>query len=422
MTPGLMVPVQYAAVMSHRHLSRPILTVGLLSVGSELTVGDTKDTNAPELAHELTARGVRVTGIHALPDDLATVRGAFGAALRRADIVISTGGLGPTPDDLTREAIAAAVGEEPDVDPEIEAWLRGLWKRRRMPFPEINLKQAWVIPSATAIPNANGTAPGWWVDRPDGRVVVALPGPPREMRPMWRDWVVPRLEARGIGRGQVVRTLRLFGIGESQAANLLGEALLRASNPIVATYARTDAVDVRISATDLPGQAATDIAARAEAAVRAAIGDHIWGGDGDTWPSAIGAELEALGWTVATTERGTDGALVALLGGLDRVLRGEVVRESPDVAEELGTAAARVRDQAGADVGLAVRAGDRGEDTGVSIAVALAGGVHEERQVAFLRGELGRSRAALNAASTLLRVLRAQRPAAVEAISDGQPR
>jgi nicotinamide-nucleotide amidase len=417
-----MVPVQYAAVMSGPQASRSILAAELLSVGSELTVGETKDTNAPELARELTSRGVRVTGIHALPDDLAVVRDAFGAALADADLVVSTGGLGPTPDDLTREAIAAACGEEPAVDPGLEAWLRGLWERRAMAFPEINRKQAWLIASATAIPNGNGTAPGWWVDRPDGRVIVALPGPPREMRPMWRDWVLPRLEERGIGRGQVVRTLRLFGIGESQVADVLGEELLRATNPIVATYARADAVDVRISAIDADGHAADDLAAGAETVVRAAIGDHVWGRDGDTWPSSIGAELEALGWTLATTERGTDGALVALLGGLPRMVRGEVVREPAGATGDLRTAAMRVRDEAGADVGLAVRARDRGEDTGVSIAVAIGDVVQEERQLAFLRGDLGRSRAALNAASVLLRVLRAQRAVGAEVISDAQPR
>src|ERR1700690_1646458 len=119
-----------------------------------------------------------------------------------------------------------------------------------MALPELNLKQAGLIPSATAIPNPNGTAPGWWVDRPDGRVAILLPGPPREMRPMWRDWVVPRLRDRGLGDGRLVRTLRTYGIGESRVAELLGEPMLRAANPVVATYARADWLDVRISAVD----------------------------------------------------------------------------------------------------------------------------------------------------------------------------
>ena len=152
---------------------RRLLTAELLSIGTELTVGDTRDTNAGELARALTGMGVRVVRLTALPDDLGTVAAAFGIGLARSDLVVSTGGLGPTPDDLTREAIAQACGEATIVDPDREAWLRELWSRRGMPFPELNLKQAWRIPSAITLDNRNGTAPGWFVTRPDGRVVVA---------------------------------------------------------------------------------------------------------------------------------------------------------------------------------------------------------------------------------------------------------
>ena len=178
---------------------RRLLTAELLSIGTELTVGETRDTNAGELARALTEAGVRVARMTALPDDLAVVTDAFATALARSDLVISTGGLGPTPDDLTREAIAAACGETVAIDPTLEAWLRELWRRRDMAFPELNLKQAWRIPSSAALANPNGTAPGWFVTRPDGRVIVALPGPPREMRPMWTDEVLPRLRERGLG-------------------------------------------------------------------------------------------------------------------------------------------------------------------------------------------------------------------------------
>jgi molybdenum cofactor synthesis domain-containing protein len=227
--------------------TRRILTAELLSVGSELTVGETRDTNAGDLARSLTGLGVAVERIQALPDRLGTVRDAMTDAIGRADLVVTTGGLGPTPDDLTREAVAAAVGQTPTVDPELETWLRVMWDRRGMPFPAMNLKQAWLIPAASALPNPNGTAPGWWVERPDGGLVVCLPGPPREMRPMWADHVLPRLASRGAGAEVASRTLRMAGIGESQLADLLGEDLLRSADPVVATYARSDAVDVRIS-------------------------------------------------------------------------------------------------------------------------------------------------------------------------------
>ena len=249
-----------------------ILTATILSIGSELTVGDTRDTNAGELARSLTARGVDVRRLAALPDRLDDVRDAFVDGLSRTDLVVSTGGLGPTPDDLTREAIAAACDEIPEIDADLEAWLRELWRRRGLPFLDINLKQAWRIPSAEALPNPNGTAPGWFVRRSDGRRIVALPGPPREMRPMWADHALPRLEADGLGADMATRTYRLTGIGESQVADRLGEDLLRGANPVVATYARVEAVDVRISAVGDSHAAADDLLETTAGAVLDGLG------------------------------------------------------------------------------------------------------------------------------------------------------
>ena len=229
-SPGIETPSSYARTMA---------PAAMTSV---------PNSNASWLAQRLEARGIRVVLVAAVPDELDRIVGFVRREAPLVDHLIVTGGLGGTPDDLTREAIAAVCGEFPAVDDRLEAWLRELWFRRGMPFPEINLKQAWLIPSAKAIPNRNGTAPGWWVERPGGRVIVALPGPPREMRPMWRDAVLPRLHKRGLGVERVTRTLRLWGVGESQAADLIGEAVLRRANPAVATYARSDSVDVRISA------------------------------------------------------------------------------------------------------------------------------------------------------------------------------
>jgi nicotinamide-nucleotide amidase len=387
---------------------RPILAAELLAIGTELTVGETTDTNSGELSRSLVAHGVSVGRIANLPDDLPVVVEELRAALGRADLVVTTGGLGPTPDDLTREAVAEVCGEAVAVDEATLDWLRGLWARRRLPFPASNLKQAWIIPSATALPNPNGTAPGWWVDRPDGRVIVLLPGPPREMRPMWTDEVLPRLAARGIGADSEVRTLRLTGIGESQVADLLGEPLLRASNPIVATYARHEAVDVRISARAVTGRSAASLADEAEAAVVAALGDHVWARGDTTWAAALGKALGDRGWTLATVEHGTRGALVGLLRGLDAVLRSEVIAEGDDTRDAVDEVAeaARVRDAAGTDVGLALRAHPGGDDTIVRVGVATPGGSHTERRLAFLRGGQGADRAAIAGASVLLAVLR----------------
>jgi len=398
-------------------VARPLRTAELLSIGTELTVGETRDTNAGDLARSLTGIGVVVGRIHAVPDDLPTVRDAIAAAVARADLVVSSGGLGPTPDDLTRESIAAVVGEDPVADPELEAWLRELWSRRGMPFPEMNLKQAWLLPSAAALPNPNGTAPGWWVERADGGVIVALPGPPREMRPMWTDHVVPRLAARGSGVPMASRTLRLAGIGESQVADLLGEALLRATDPIVATYARSDAVDVRISARDVPGEPAATTAAERVAAmtdrVLAQLGGHVWAEGETTWPEAVGAALTERSQALAVVEVATGGSLAALLG--DRPW----LRFSESLAAETATArghasgkalehlARRGAELGEAEIGIAVRARPRGADTAISVVVAGPGWVHRERRMVFLGGSNGRIRAGLAAVHILLTAIRA---------------
>lgn len=402
--------------MSDVPAPRPILRAELLAVGTELTVGETVDTNSGDLARSLVAHGVQVLRVTDLPDDQAVVVDALRTALARADLVITTGGLGPTPDDLTRESIAEVCGEDVAIDPPTLEWLRGLWARRGQPFPEVNAKQAWRIPSATLLPNPNGTAPGWWVDAPGGGVVVALPGPPREMRPMWHDEVLPRLAARGVGGDSEVRTLRLTGIGESQVAELLGEELLRASNPVVATYARHEAVDVRISARPADGRRASELADDAEAAVLAAVGTHVWARGDTTWAGALEAALADRGWTLATTERGTDGALVQLLRGLPAVRLAErrggdadgavdPTAETDDGAPE-EREAERIRRAAGADVGLAVRARPGGDDTVVHVGVVTPSLVHAERRTAFLRGSQGADRAAIAGASVLLAVLR----------------
>ncbi|MBA2719975.1 MAG: competence/damage-inducible protein A [Chloroflexi bacterium] len=410
---------------------RPILTAELLSIGSELTVGETRDTNAGELARSLTGIGVAVGRIQALPDDFDTVRDAFAGAVGRADLVVSTGGLGPTPDDLTREAIAAAVDEVPVVDRELETWLRALWSRRGVPFPEMNVKQAWLLPSATALPNPNGTAPGWWVDRADGGVIVALPGPPREMRPMWADHALPRLVARGAGAPVASRTLRLAGIGESQVADLLGEALLRASDPVVATYARQDAVDVRISSRDVkPDTGAASAAAgavggsaRAGGAaervatmtdrIAAILAGHVWGEGETTWADAIGAALAGRGQSLAVVEVGTAAALTVLLGDQPWVRFAEAIAADSPTAREHGTAdgleslARRAMELGPAELGVGVRARARGADTAVSIVVVGPDWVQRERRMAFLGGANGRTRSALAAAHVLLTAIRA---------------
>jgi nicotinamide-nucleotide amidase len=385
-------------------MGRHVHRAEVLSIGTELTVGETRDTNAGELARDLTAEGVTVGRLTAVADEVDGIADALRAALERADMVISTGGLGPTADDLTREAIATVLGETPTVDAELEAWLRELWRRRRLPFPEVNLKQAWRIPSATVIPNANGTAPGWYVGTPDDRVIVALPGPPREMRAMWREFVLPLLRETGLGGERAVKTLRTTGIGESQLASLLGPDMLASANPSVATYARADAVDIRIVAVDADGRSAAELLAATEATIREAAGAYLWAEGDETWSSAVSKALAGHGWSLSIGEVGTGGALAVILSDVADLRLAESRREGVDL--DPAKIAERLQREGAAEVGLGVVAAPSGADLAVDIAVLTPAGSHRERRIAFLQGPLGRHRAGLAAAAVLLGRLR----------------
>jgi len=398
------------------HPPRPIRTAELIAIGSELTTGETRDTNGGELARSLSVHGVVVRRIVALPDDLPLVTSAFADALVTVDLVVATGGLGPTPDDLTREAVAAAVGEEPAIDPDLESWLRGLFARRGIPLPEANLKQAWRIPSASSIPNPNGTAPGWWVDRPDGRVAVLLPGPPREMRPMWSGWVLPRLLERGLGDGRLVRTLRTYGIGESHVAERLGEPMLRGSNPVVATYARADWLDIRISAVDemddagRPTRAAAALVDATAARVREMLPGYVKAEGETSWSELVARAAKRVGVRLATVEIGTQGTLGTLLADVPAVARntayGPGFAPDPD-AWPVEAAASDAAREAGVEVGVALVAQAETHETRLRVAVATPGPswsrVLDLRL--FQHGAHGRFRAAVAAAAFVVEVL-----------------
>lgn len=385
---------------------RTIETARFIAVGTELTTGVTRDTNSGDLARELTSLGVRVLSTTDLPDDLERVSTAFREALGDADLVVSTGGLGPTPDDLTREAIAAACGTEVREDPGLIAWLEEMFTRRGAPMPQANRKQAWLIDGATALHNAHGSAPGWWVDRPDGRIMIALPGPPREMWPMWRDQALPRLKSGSLGVDYASHTLRLTGVGESALVDLLGEELLRAVNPTVATYARADAVDVVVSASSDGSPPAAETVEQTVAMLRSKVGHFVFAEGDQTWADALGTVIGER--TMAVVEMGTAGQLTALLGNAPFVRFAELVRDGSDVehaATNLAHYAQRVREVGAADIGVAVHA-RQARDTHVRICVASDAGTHELQRVTFLAGDEGRRRAALSACSALWETLR----------------
>ena len=371
-----------------------VVRAELLSIGTELLLGQIVDTNSAYLAGRLAGLGIDLLYMSTVGDNLGRATATVRRATERSDLVICTGGLGPTEDDLTREAIAASLGETPAVDPALEAELRAWFAGRGAPMPERNRKQAWLIPSARALPNPLGTAPGWDV-RAGGTRIVAMPGVPREMTRMWEVEVEPSLAARSVLRS---RTLKLLGIGESSVEEALDE-LVHSVAPTVATYAKNDGVHVRI--TD-KGDDEAQVMTRIEAmdrTIRARIGQHVWGADADTLGSVVGAALAGRGWRLAVGEALTGGDVARALTeaeGSDAWLAGAVVLP--------GAAEARLADAAAAfdaDVVLLAPAGE-GE---VALAVRTPDRDVRRATVRFRSVSEGRRRATLAALDLVRRAL-----------------
>ena len=284
----------------------------LLSIGSELLAGETVDTNAAHLGESLARLGIPLRGIRALPDDRAAIAAAFSEARTRVPLVVATGGLGPTHDDLTREGLADALGEKLQADPALEAELRARFAAFGT-MPESNLRQALRIPSADALANPIGSAPGWWVDR-DECVVVLMPGVPSEMRRMWDEQVVPRMHARFALRPVHQREVKTFGIGESALAELVGDLLETPGEGIQAgIYAHDDGVHLRFwtrgdpSALEAPVTRALTL-----------LGENVYGIDADDLAAVALAALGRAGAeTVASWEADTGGALLSILSAVE---------------------------------------------------------------------------------------------------------
>ncbi len=283
----------------------------ILSIGTEILLGEIVDTNAQYIASRLPALGIDLYFKAVVGDNLERLTETIGRARERSDIVICTGGLGPTEDDVTREAIAAALGEEPRVATELEQQLRAFFARRGYAMPERNVKQCWLIPSARAIPNPRGTAPGWWAER-DGKIIIAMPGPPTEMTRMWDAEVAPELLRRNPGSVLITRTLKTAGIGEGTVDELVSP-LLKSTNPSIGIYARADGVHLRIGAKAPTAEQAWRLIHPVEEELRRVLGAAIWGADGDTFESVVGDMMRERSVTLATMESCTGGLLASTI-------------------------------------------------------------------------------------------------------------
>jgi len=359
----------------------------VIAIGDELTTGQRLDTNSQWISRELAVLGIAVGRHVTVADDLDDGIRAVRAAAERAELLVLTGGLGPTADDLTRDVLAAVAGAPLELRAEALATVEARFARRGVPMPESNRRQALFPCGSRIIPNPEGTAPGLDVDLPTGSGTAcrafALPGVPAEMRVMWRDTVVPALLAATGGSGTMrFRRIKCFGLGESAIEARLPDLVRRGRDPLVGITAHEATITLRIAARGADEAECLARIAPTETVIRECLGNLVFGVEDDEVEDAALAAVAAAGGTLATIEAGTCGHVAALAAaaarrrGDDRFRGGEVL--GPAAGEGLATDglvlwAERARHARSATHGLAVGPVAR-EDGGDVVEIVLVGG------------------------------------------------
>lgn len=345
----------------------------LISVGTELLLGQITDTNATYLARLLASHGVDVLHKQTVGDNLERVRAAVDLALTRSDLVVMTGGLGPTEDDLTAEAVALAAGLPLVFDQTVAGSIAGFFTHRRRPAPESVFRQARIPSGAQVIPNRRGTAPGLIVPAM-GRTIFLFPGVPHEMEGLVAEGLVPWLQASAQGEVILSRVLRIAGLGESVVEERVRD-LIHGSNPTVAPLAKLGEVHLRITAKG-PVDVVAPMIEAAEAGLRARLGAAVFGVDDQSLHEVTARLLTDRRLTLAVAESCTGGLIASrlteipgssafLLAGFvpygneaktrDLGVAGALIAEHGAVSAEVAAAmASGAQSRAGADIGLAI--------------------------------------------------------------------
>ena len=324
------------------------MKIEIVTIGDELLLGFTVDTNSAHLARELATIGVEITHRASVGDNASDIAEAVKAALDRTGAVITTGGLGPTADDLTKPSIARLFGKGMYRDEEIVDSMKARWARlkRTGPFPESNIAQAMIPDGATILPNRHGSAPGIWLEDEKGRWVAMLPGVPREMRGLLADELLPKIrmlvESESHGEAPVVksRTLRTTGIAESALADQLGELAAGVDGMGLAFLPSVDSVDLRVTARGVPAAEADAMLDRAVVKLRSAAGRYVYGEEGADLAEVVLAACRKRGVRLAVAESCTGGMLgsriTAVPGSSDVFLGGVIAYDNAVKRELLG--------------------------------------------------------------------------------------
>lgn len=289
--------------------------VCIISTGTELMLGSTIDSNANFLSQRLTGLGFKVVTRYTVGDSEEYIREAFTQGLRQADLVVSSGGLGPTLDDLTKQTACQVLGVKAVLNEEEVQRLRDFFRRRNREMPEANLKQAMFPREATILPNQLGTAPGMYITH-KGKAVALLPGPPREMEHMYICALEPVLKKEFSIEPKIARrTIKVLGPGESQVEALLG-SLMEQPDYSVALLAKDGEVHVKVSAEAEDLAKAEAIRDRAVSQIEARLTSHIYGYDDDTLEGKVAVLLEERALRLAAAESCTGGLLAKMLTDL----------------------------------------------------------------------------------------------------------
>jgi len=399
----------------------------IISIGTELLLGEITDTNAPYLASQLPVLGIDLYWISQVGDNQGRLVEVLKRAWQRSELILTTGGLGPTEDDLTREAIAELLGEKLETEPVLEHEIRDFFAQRGMEMSLSNVKQAALIPSADPIHNITGTAPGWWVER-DGRILIAMPGPPEEMQHMWHQEVLSRLRQCSAGGIIFSKTVKTFGLLEAAVGELVSP-MLSSANPTLAVYARPDGIHLRLTAKAGSQKQAEKMIVDGEASIRAILGEYIWGTDDDTLEAVIGRLLVEKGLSLAVMESCTGGLLATTItdvsgsskyfkGGLvaysneakiaygvDAKIIAEYGAVSPEVAQAMAEAA---KTHLGADVGVSITGVAEAEEMAAKSAGMVYIGIDDGKSQRVIKGKYpgGRARVKRRATTAALFELR----------------
>jgi len=328
----------------------------VVTIGSELLLGQVVDTNAAELGRALAAAGAEVVRHVTVADRPEAIRAAVAESLERTGFVITTGGLGPTRDDMTKPIVAAIVGKPLRLDDTVLRSLEERFRRLGRPMPAMNRTQAEVPEGATVLPNPRGTAPGLWVEDGTGRVVVMLPGVPSEMRGLLAEEVLPRIAQRSLGTVVRSRTVRTAGVAESALAERVG-AIEEDIAPLTLAYLpSTDGVDLRVTAWGLREEEADRRLSAVATQLRARAGADAYGEDGTDLAAVVLDQLRARGARLVVAESCTGGLLGGritavpgasdvFIGGIvayDNVVKSGTLDVSPELLERHGAVSEQV--------------------------------------------------------------------------------